>query len=90
LILSLVAALLLGTAAPLLAQMPPPPQNLVATGGSAHVDLTWNSPASNFNVKRSTVAGGPYTTIGTAIQTSYTDTTVAPGVTYYYLVTAGL
>ncbi|RFZ79840.1 hypothetical protein DS742_05105 [Lacrimispora amygdalina] len=65
--------------------------NLKATGGDSRVDLTWNpvTDATSYTVKRSTTAGGPYTTIVTGITgTTYTDTGVTNGTTYYYVVTA--
>ncbi|MCX6878404.1 MAG: DUF6288 domain-containing protein [Verrucomicrobia bacterium] len=69
---------------------PAPPTNLVATPGSNTVGLTWNasSGASGYNVKRATVTGGPYTTLGTASGTSYSDGTASNGTTYYYVVAA--
>jgi hypothetical protein len=60
---------------------------------SAHsVDLSWAPGAENvvgYNVFRSTVQGGPYEQINTALEasTSYTDSTVAAGTTYYYVTT---
>jgi hypothetical protein len=56
--------------------------------------LAWGASASSnvvgYNVYRGTVSGGPYTQINTALDTttSDTDTTVAAGQTYYYVVTA--
>jgi fibronectin type 3 domain-containing protein len=71
---------------------PPPaaPTNLMATPDNAIVTLTWtaSTDASSYNVKRGTVSGGPYTQIGTATTTSYTDTTVTNGTAYYYVVSA--
>ncbi|WP_186785880.1 hypothetical protein [Paenibacillus agilis] len=68
------------------------PLDLTATAGDKRVVLTWGKvdSATGYNVKRSTVAGGLYTTIATvdAIATSYTDINVTNGVTYYYVVTA--
>ena len=64
---------------------------LSATGGNSKVNLTWNTvdKATNYTVKRATTAGGPYTTIATDItETSYTDTDVTNGTTYYYIVSA--
>jgi len=73
------------------ASAPPTPLNLVATPGNGQVGLTWDPSigASGYNVKRSTVSGGPYTTIAPNIGTnSYTDTTVTNSVHYYYVVSA--
>ncbi|UUZ85871.1 fibronectin type III domain-containing protein [Paenibacillus sp. P26] len=72
---------------------PPPgiPSGLTATGGNTKVDLNWTavSGATSYNVKRSTTAGGPYTPIATNVTgTTYTDTAVINGTTYYYIVTA--
>ena len=53
--------------------------------------LNWNasSGASSYNVKRSTISGGPYTTIATGVtSTSYTNTGLANGTTYFYVVSA--
>ncbi|HYL62883.1 MAG TPA: choice-of-anchor D domain-containing protein [Candidatus Methylomirabilis sp.] len=57
------------------------------------VVLTWNastSTVSGYNVYRSTVSGGPYTKINSALLTvlTYTDSTVQSGTTYYYVATA--
>src|SRR6202451_3718138 len=70
--------------------IPPAPTNLVATPGNAQVGLSWSasSGATSYNVKRSTTSGGPYTTIGSPTTTSYTDTGVTNGTTYYYVVAA--
>ena len=70
--------------------VPPPPTNLTATAGNAQVGLSWSasSGATSYNVKRSTTSGGPYTTIASPTTTSYTDTGVTNGTTYYYVVSA--
>ena len=70
---------------------PSPPTGLSATPGDSLVALTWNASASatSYNVKRATTPGGPYTTIAPNVTaTSHTDTTVANGTTYYYVVSA--
>jgi fibronectin type 3 domain-containing protein len=69
---------------------PPAPAGLVATGGDAQVALTWNasSGAASYNVKRSTVSGGPYSTITNITGTSFTNTGLTNGTTYYYVVSA--
>ncbi|GMB02268.1 hypothetical protein [Pelosinus sp. IPA-1] len=66
------------------------PVNLEAKADNK-VTLTWNAVtgATGYNVKRSTTAGGPYTTIATKVtDTRYVDNTVTNGTTYYYVVTA--
>lgn len=57
------------------------------------VSLSWNastSSVSGYNVYRATVSGGPYTKIDASLDpaTSYTDSTVQSGQTYYYVTTA--
>ncbi len=70
--------------------IPPAPTGLTATAGNAQVSLTWNAStgATSYNVKRATVSGGPYTTVASPTTTSYTDTGLTNGITYYYVVTA--
>ena len=70
--------------------VPPPPTNVTATAGNGQVGLSWSasSGATSYNVKRSTTSGGPYTTIASPTTTSYTDTGVTNGTTYYYVVSA--
>ena len=61
---------------------------------AAHsVALTWDASASNvvgYNTYSGTTSGGPYAKLVQAPvnATSYTDTTVQSGLTYYYVVTA--
>src|SRR5579864_1248052 len=69
---------------------PAAPTNLMANAGNGQVGLSWSasSGATSYNVKRSTTSGGPYTTIAGPTTTSYTDTGVTNGTTYYYVVSA--
>ena len=64
---------------------------LTATAVSAsQISLAWNAitNATSYNVKRSAVSGGPYSTIATGVTaTNYTDT-VPVGMKYYYVVSA--
>ena len=47
------------------------------------------APVTGYNILRGTTAGGESTTpIGTATTTTFTDTTVTAGSTYFYAVTA--
>jgi fibronectin type 3 domain-containing protein len=56
------------------------------------VDLTWNASAEavGYNIYRGAVSGGPYTMINSSLDgaTTYTDSTVVSGDTYYYVTTA--
>jgi len=72
------------------AEPPPTPTGLVATAGNASVSLAWNASAgaTSYNVKRATVTGGPYGTISSPPTTSFADTTVTNGTTYFYVVSA--
>jgi hypothetical protein len=70
-----------------------PPTNLVATTDGAKVDLDWSDDLSGtlafYSVYRGEAEGGPYTPVAPNVPTSaYSDTTVATGTTYYYVVTA--
>ena len=69
---------------------PTAPSNLVATAGNAQVGLSWSGSAgaTGYNVEGSTTNGGPYTTVGSPTTTSYTDTGLSNGTTYYYVVVA--
>ena len=69
---------------------PDAPTGLSATAGGTQVVLSWSPPngATNYNVKSSTTNGGPYTLIGSTAATSYTNTGLANGTTYYYVVSA--
>jgi hypothetical protein len=71
---------------------PAAPTDLTATAGYGQVTLAWtaSSGATNYNIKRSTTSGVPYTNniIITTTTTGYTDTNVINGTTYYYVVSA--
>lgn len=67
------------------------PTGLTATPGNAQVALSWNAStgATSYNVKRSTVSGGPYTTVAATTATTFIDNkSVVNGTTYYYVVSA--
>lgn len=66
------------------------PSGLTATAGNARVSLLWlaSREASHYNVKRSTARGGPSTTVASPTGTSFVDTQVTNGTTYYYVVSA--
>jgi fibronectin type 3 domain-containing protein len=70
--------------------VPDAPTGLTATPGGTQVVLGWSpsNGATNYNVKFSTTNGGPYTTIGSTATTGYTNTGLANGTTYYYVVSA--
>jgi fibronectin type 3 domain-containing protein len=66
------------------------PANLAANAGNGSVTLTWaaSSGANSYHVKRATSSGGPYAQVGSPASTSYTDSSVANGTTYYYVVSS--
>ena len=67
-----------------------PPGNLTATPGDGQVTLAWPASvgATSYTVKRGLVSGGPYVAVGCPSGTSFTDTGLADGTTYYYVVSA--
>jgi hypothetical protein len=69
---------------------PSVPSGLSATAGGTQVVLNWSTSAgvTSYNVKRSSTNGGPYITIASPTTTSYTNTGLAIGGTYYYVVSA--
>jgi 6-phosphogluconolactonase (cycloisomerase 2 family) len=71
-------------------EVPAAPTGLTATPGNAHVLLGWAVvPGSTYNVKRSLVSGGLYTTIASSVATnSYDDLGLVNSTPYYYVVSA--
>jgi len=71
---------------------PPPavPTGLQATAGNTQVSLTWTAitAATSYHVKRSTTNGGPYTQVAAPISPNFTDTGLANGTAYFYVVSA--
>jgi len=70
--------------------VPLAPSGLQATAGDGQIGLSWaaSSGATSYHVKRSTTSGGPYTTVSSPTATISTDTGLANGTAYYYVVTA--
>ncbi|QMV43160.1 cellulase family glycosylhydrolase [Cohnella cholangitidis] len=71
--------------------VPSAPAGLTATAGNAQATLNWtaSSGATSYTVKRATTSGGPYTIVATGVTaTSYTNTGLTNGTTYYYVVSA--
>ena len=66
-----------------------------ATAPASHsVDLAWAASSGSgvvgYNIYRATKTGGPYTKINSSmnVDTTFTDSTVVAGTTYFYVVTA--
>ena len=72
------------------ANAPPIPTGFEATAGNAQVSLTWSASAgaSSYHVKRSTTSGSGYTQVGAPTTTSFADSGLTNGTTYYYVVSA--
>ena len=70
--------------------LPSAPAGLIAAAASSSsISLVWTAPSNavTYNVERSPVTGGPYTTIATGVtSTSYINTGLTDGTTYYYVV----
>lgn len=72
-------------------QAPAAPAALTASAGNAQVSLTWTAStgATSYSVKRALSASGPFTTVAANVSgTSYSNTGLINGTTYYYVVTA--
>ncbi len=69
---------------------PPAPSDVTAGGGANLVQVGWTATArtEHYEVSRGTVAGGPYTLLGSATVASFSDTTAASGTQYFYVVRA--
>ena len=73
---------------------PAAPTGLAATPVDGGVDLSWTAPSGNgsavssYTVYRSSVSGDPGTAVAHPTATSFNDTGLANGTTYYYTVTA--
>jgi cellulose 1,4-beta-cellobiosidase len=77
---------------------PPPtppaaPTALMAAGGPSKKKITLNwsavAGAASYKVKRSTISGGPYTTVATGVTgTTYVNSGLTSNRTYYYVVSA--
>ncbi len=70
--------------------IPPTPSGLSATAGNGQVSLAWGAVggAASYNVKRSTISGGPYAQLSAVAGTSYVDGSVSNGTKYFYVVAA--
>ncbi len=75
----------------------PTVESLTGTGQAPQphsVDLSWNASQSpgvvGYNIYRGSVAGGPYSKVNSTLNadTTYTDTTVVAGQTYFYVAKA--
>jgi regulation of enolase protein 1 (concanavalin A-like superfamily) len=71
--------------------IPSAPTGLTASSNTAQVSLAWTAVpgATSYHIQRSSANGGPYTIVATVLATvNYTDTAIANGASYYYVVTA--
>jgi len=70
-----------------IASLPGAPTGLIAAPGNTRVLLMWDANgATTYNVKRSIVSGGPYATVASPTINAFTDTNLANGTAYYYVV----
>ncbi len=70
---------------------PQTPANLTAIAIGSQINLSWaaSTSATGYNLKRASVSGGAYTTIASNLtELAYTDSGLADGAVYYYVVTA--
>jgi fibronectin type 3 domain-containing protein len=73
-----------------LAAPPAAPTSLTASPGNARATLSWGAVtgAVSYNIKRALTSGGPYAFAANTTATSFTDTGLTNGTTYYYVITA--
>lgn len=77
-----------------MANLPAIPLNLKAAPEDVSINLAWSPStpaltlATTYHVKRALVSGGPYTEIATTSSTSYQNTGLINGTSYYYVVSA--
>lgn len=79
--------------APDIFNLPARPTNVVLVENVGSVALTWNPSTdpkvTGYKVSRSTSFGGTYTVLADSLFVgAFTDTTIVPGTTYFYKVTA--
>ncbi len=70
---------------------PTTPADVIAAAGNAQASLNWlpSAGATGYNVKRSTTSGGPYSIVATNLPNDgYTDSGLASGTIYYYVISA--
>lgn len=69
---------------------PPAPAGLTGTTGDGQVSIRWDAAdgAAAYRVKRASNREGPYETVGQVETTSFSDTGVVNGTTYFYIVRA--
>jgi cellulose 1,4-beta-cellobiosidase len=72
------------------APLPAVPTGLSATAGNQQVALSWtaSSGATSYHVKRATSSGGPYAQVSAPTGTTFTDSGLTNGTTYFYVVSA--
>jgi len=78
------------------ADIPDTPINLTISSSTTAINLAWKAPlqdpgcVTGYEIARSTLADGSYSTIGTVTNGvfSYSDTSAVVGTTYYYMVRA--
>src|ERR1700722_575489 len=73
-----------------LAVVPAVPTGLAARAGNAQVSLAWapSTGATSYHVKRALTTSGPFVLINEPTTTSFIDTGLANGRTYFYAVAA--
>jgi hypothetical protein len=79
------------TTTPWSSPSPDTPTGLAGIAGDSQATLTWNAStnADIYNLKRSTNNGGPYAVIGSGLTVpAFTDTGLADGTKYYYVVSS--
>ena len=79
------------SATPTAPAVPATPTGLTATALEGAVSLSWtaSTDAAGYNLWRATTSGGPYTSVARLLPgTSFTDSGLSDGITYFYVISA--
>ena len=68
--------------------LPQPPAGLTLTGGNGRITLTWTAAdaTTGYIIQRAALSSGPFVQVGSTDTTTFLDTALTNGSTYYYTI----